>query len=369
MVVGVPREIKDHENRVAITPAVVEDLRRRGHTVLVESDAGLGSGIDDDEFAAAGAQITTSAKAWSADFVLKVKEPLPKEYAYLRREQILFTYLHLATAPQLVQQLLATGLTAIAYETVQLQSGELPLLTPMSEIAGRMAIQIGAQYLEKVHGGRGVLLGGIPGVPPAEVVIIGGGTVGANAARIALGMGAHVTLLDVNLNRLRYLADVLAGNLTTVMSNRQSVERSVRYADLLVGAVLIPGARTPRLVTEDLVRTMKPGSVIVDVAVDQGGCIETVDHPSTHSEPTYVKHGVLHYAVSNIPGAVPRTSTFALANATHNYVVELADRGLEALKRNPALAKGANIFRGAVVHQGVAAAHGLPCTPLQQLLV
>jgi alanine dehydrogenase len=368
MVVGMPKEIKDQENRMALTPAVIEELTQRGHEVVVEAGAGLGSGVSDQELAAAGASLATASEAWSADLILKVKEPLPEEYRFLRQDQILFTYLHLAAAPRLVQQLMNTGLTAIAYETVQLPSGELPLLTPMSEIAGRMAIQIGAQYLEKGHGGRGVLLGGIPGVPPAEVVILGGGTVGANAARIALGMGAHVTLLDLNVNRLRYLADVLAGNLTTVMSNRQSIERSVSYADLLVGAVLIPGARTPRLVTEAMVRNMRPGSVIVDVGVDQGGCIETIDRPSTHSEPTYIKYGVVHYAVSNIPGAVPRTSTFALANATQRYVIELADQGFDALRQNPTLAKGVNVFGGAVVHASVAAAHNLPCTPLHTLL-
>lgn len=371
MIIGVPEEIKQGENRVAMTPAGVEELTKSGHSVLVQRGAGAGSGIADEEYAAAGAALADDGRSVyeRADMVVKVKEPEPHEAQWLRPGQILFTYLHLAAVPELTRTLMERRVTAIGYETVQTDDGALPLLTPMSEVAGRMAVQIGAQLLEKTRGGRGVLLGGVPGVPPADVVIIGAGNVGAGAARITLGMGANVTLIDINIDRLRYLQETLHGNLITVMSNRFNIERAVEYADLLIGAVLVPGARAPRLVTEDMVKQMKPGSVIVDVAIDQGGCIETADRVTTHDQPTYVKHGVIHYAVSNMPGAVPRTSTMALTNATLPYVLKLANYGFEAAVRaDRALARGVNCFAGRVTQPGVAEAHGLEYTPLQELL-
>lgn len=372
MIIGVPKEIMDQENRVGMTPAGVEELVKRfGHRVLVQRGAGEGSGITDAEYASAGAEIVPdAAEVYSrAQLIVKVKEPLPAEYGHLREGQIVMTYLHLAAVPELTRLLVERGVVAIAYETIQKPDGSLPCLIPMSEVAGRMSVQIGAQHLEKAKGGRGVLLGGVPGVPPAEVVIIGAGTVGANAARVALGMGAHVTLIDINADRLRYLEDVLHGKLLTVMSNRLNIERAVGYADLLIGAVLVPGAKAPTLVTEEMVKKMKPGAVIVDVAVDQGGCIETVDRTTTHSSPTYVKHGVVHYAVPNMPGAVPRTSTYALTNATLPYILEVANRGYrDAARVNPALAKGFNVCHGRVVHRQVAMAHGLEYTPLEEVL-
>lgn len=356
---------------MAATPALAEELIKAGHTVLVETDAGSGGGILDDEYISAGAEIVKDREQLYArsDMILKVKEPLPDEVPLLRKGQILFAYLHLAPAEELTRALLERGVAAFAYETIQTPDGALPLLEPMSQIAGRMAVQIGAQFLERTRGGRGVLLGGVPGVPPAEVVIIGAGTVGANAARIALGMGAHVTLIDVRADRLRYLEEVLPGRLLTVMSNRYNIERAVHYADLLIGAVLIAGARAPRLVTADMVRAMKEGSVIIDVAVDQGGCVETVNRTTTHADPVYVQDGVLHYAVPNIPGAVPRTSTLALANVTQPYVLEIASKGYkEAVRSNPALARGLNVVNGQVVHPGVAEAHNLPCVPVEEAL-
>lgn len=371
MVIGVPTEIKEAEKRVAITPAGVEELTRAGNRVLVQKGAGVGSGLTDSEYAAAGATLVPDAATVyaEAELVLKVKEPLPEEYPKLREGQILFTYLHLAASRTLTEALRERRVTALAYETLQLADGSLPLLVPMSEVAGRMAVQVGAQFLEQPYGGRGVLLGGVPGVPPAEVVIIGGGTVGLNAARVAIGMGAHVTIIDANPVRLRYLDEILHGNVFTLMSNRYNIQRSVAYADLLVGAVLIAGAKAPRLVTEDIVRNMKPGAVIVDVAVDQGGCIETVDHATTHTDPVYVKHGVVHYAVSNMPGAVPRTSTYALTNATLPWVIRIAQRGLRAaLAESEPLQKAVNVMAGKVVHPAVAAAHGLEYTPLAEVL-
>jgi len=371
VIVGVPKEIKDHENRVGLTPAGVEELIGRGHEVIVESNAGLGSGLTDEDYRAVGARIAPRSDDIYADaeLIVKVKEPLDHEIAMMRDEQILMTYLHLAPNRGLTQALLKRKTIGIAYETIQLPTGALPCLTPMSEVAGRMAVQIGAQYLEEVFGGRGVLMGGVPGVPPAEVVIIGGGTVGTQAAKIALGMGAHVTVIDLNADRLRFLEETLHGNLTTVMSNRFNIERAVKYADLLIGAVLVAGARAPILVRESMVQQMKPGSVIIDVAVDQGGCIETVDRVTSHSDPVYVKHGVIHYAVPNIPGAVPRTSTYALTNATLPYVVEVATKGYrDAALSNPVLAKGYNLCRGEVVHEVVAKAHGMPYTPLERAL-
>ena len=368
-VIGVPREIKRHENRVALTPAGTHALVQAGHTVLIERGAGEGSGFRDEDYADAGAQLVPHPEAvWeAADLVLKVKEPLPEEYRFFRPGLTLFTYLHLAADEALTRALLDRGVTAIAYETVQRADGSLPLLTPMSEVAGRMAPQVGAHFLERAHGGRGVLLGGVPGVPPADVVIIGGGTVGRNAARIALGLGARVTVLDVRPEVLRWFDDVYGGRITTLMSNEYNIAHAVRRADLLIGAVLIPGARAPRLVTEAMVRSMKPGSVIVDVAVDQGGSIATIDRVTTHDAPTYERHGVVHYAVANMPGAVPRTSTLALTNATLPYVLDLARLGVEeAVRRDPALARGVNAYRGRLTHRAVAEAHRLPYTPLEE---
>ena len=361
MLVGVPREIKDGENRVAITPAGVSALRHHGHQVLVETGAGEGSGYGDAEYHDAGADIAaTAAEVFErAQLMLKVKEPLPPEYPLLRKDLVLFTYLHLASSEELTRSLLAAGITAIGYETVQTDSGSLPLLIPMSEVAGKMAVQVGARYLECDFGGRGTLLGGVPGVPPAEVVIIGCGVVGINAAKVAMGLGAHVTILDVDHERLRYLDDIMHGNVITVYSNPYSVGRAARYADLLVGAVLVAGARAPKLVTEDMVRGMKRGAVIVDVAVDQGGCVETI-RPTSHSNPVYTLHGVIHYGVPNIPAAVPRTATHALTNATLPYALDLADYGLdEALRRNAALRRGLNLRAGRVMHPAVAAAFGM----------
>ncbi|RDI96469.1 alanine dehydrogenase [Meiothermus sp. QL-1] len=361
MTIGVPREIKTLENRVALTPGGAASLVRRGHRVWVERGAGLGSGIPDAEYERAGAELVDQAEAWSADLVVKVKEPIAEEYRYLRKDLILFAYLHLAADEALTRALLQAGTTAIAYETVQLPDGTLPLLVPMSEVAGRMAPQVGAWALEKPHGGRGVLLGGVPGVAPASVVILGGGVVGTNAAKIALGMGAQVTVLDVSKSRLQYLDDVFGGRLITLASTEANIASSIRHADLLIGAVLIPGAKAPKLVTREMLATMKEGAVIVDVAVDQGGCVETI-RPTTHANPTYVVDGVVHYGVANMPGAVPRTSTFALTNQTLPYLLRLAEKGLEALKEDPALLQGLNTHQGHLTCRGVAEAFALPYT-------
>lgn len=371
MIIGVPKEIKNNENRVAITPAGVAAFVKAGHRVWVQAAAGLGSGITDDEFAAAGAEIAAEAKKVfsSADMIVKVKEPLPEEYDLFREGQILYTYLHLAPEPELTKALLEKKVVGIAYETVQLANGSLPLLVPMSEVAGRMSIQIGARFLEKPHGGKGVLLGGVPGVPAADVVIIGGGVVGTNAAKMAMGMGAQVTIIDRSAERLRYLDDLFGGRIKTLMSNSFNIEQAVRYADLLVGAVLIPGARAPHLVTEAMVRQMKPGSVVVDVAVDQGGSVETIDRVTTHDNPVYVKHGIVHYAVANMPGAVARTSTFALTNVTLEYGLEIANKGyLQAIQESPALALGVNVINGKVTYQAVAKALNLEYTPLAEAM-
>ncbi|MER3453087.1 MAG: alanine dehydrogenase, partial [Acidimicrobiia bacterium] len=327
MVIGVPAEIKEGENRVALTPDGVVELVAHGHTVLVEHGAGEGSAIPDGEFTRAGARIVTADDAWGGDLVVKVKEPLPSEVVHLRRDLVLFTYLHLAAHPEVADALLAAGTTAIAYETVQLGNGTLPLLAPMSEVAGRMAIQIGAHFLERDHGGRGVLLGGAPGVRPARVVVIGAGNVGWNAAWIAQGMEAEVVLLDRNIDRLRFVDQIHRGRIMTLASNRGTLERAVSEADLVVGAVLVPGGRAPTVVTESMLRSMKPGAVVVDVAIDQGGCVEGI-RETTHAAPVYERHGVLHYAVANIPGAVPHTSTYALTNATLPYVLALAEFGV-----------------------------------------
>lgn len=358
MKVGIPKEIKDNEYRVAITPSGVQALVAHGHQVMVEHNAGLGSTFTDEDYHAAGAKLVDSADEVFAqsDMILKVKEPQPSECVKLRENQLLFTYLHLAASRELTEGVMKSGCNAIAYETIQMPNGSLPLLTPMSEIAGRMSVQVGAQYLEKRNGGRGVLMGGVSGVPSANVVIIGGGVTGTQAAKVALGMGAFVTILDRNLDRLRYLDDVLQGRFETVASDIGSISRSVRFADLLVGAVLIPGAKAPTLVTEDMVKTMKEGSVIVDISIDQGGCVETI-LPTSHSDPVYTKHGVLHYGVTNMPGAVPRTSTYALTNATLPYALHLADHGFPAaLENNQPLRHGVNIERGRLAHPVLAQA-------------
>jgi len=371
MIVGVPKEIKDHEFRVGLTPAGAAALVRAGHRVVVETGAGLGSGIDDADYAAAGAVLAASnAGVWEqADMVVKVKEPLPPEYGLFREGQILFTYLHLAPEPELTRALLGKRVAGVAYETIQTDRGALPLLIPMSEVAGRMAVQIGAHYLEKQYGGRGVLLGGVPGVLPGRVAVIGGGTVGTNAAKMAVGMGAQVTIVDKNADRLRYLDDIFGARVMTCMADGHSIRDAVREADLVVGAVLIPGARAPKLVTADMVRSMRPGAVIVDVAIDQGGCVETADRVTTHSDPVYEKFGVIHYAVANIPGAVARTSTFALTNATTPYALKLAGLGLAgAVREDPALARGVNVLDGHVTHAAVAQALGLPYRPLSELI-
>jgi alanine dehydrogenase len=375
MIVSVPREIKDNEYRVAMTPGGVRQLVESGHEVWVEAGAGEGSGFPDAQYRASGARVVSdNADAWSAELVVKVKEPQPSEYAFLRPDLTLFTYLHLAANEQLTHEMMARGLTGIAYETVELGAeaghprGHLPLLTPMSEIAGRMSIQIGAHYMEKMNGGRGKLMGGVAGVRPADVVIVGAGVVGTNAAQVALGMGAHVILIDINLDRLRYLHEVMGGRLTTLSSNPLSIAQAVQRADLLVGAVLVKGARAPRLVTREMIGTMAPGSVVIDVAVDQGGCVET-SHPTTHSDPTFLVDRVVHYCVANMPGAVPRTSTYALSNATLPYVAKLADMGIEAaIRADPALVRGVNTYEGKITYRSVAQAFGLEYTALQALL-
>ena len=362
MIIGLPKEIKDSENRVGMTPGAVSSLTRRHHRVLVETGAGLGSSIADQEYRDAGAEIVSNAAdAWSADMVVKVKEPLATEYPYLRAGLLLFTYLHLAADENLTRAMLESGVTGIAYETVETAGRRLPLLMPMSEVAGRMATQVGASYLESHHGGRGVLMGGVPGVAPADVVILGGGTVGANAAKIAVGMGAQVTVLDLNHDRLQYLDDIFGGRLQTRTSNEYSIEETVFEADLVIGAILIPGGRAPWLITRDMLPHMRDGSVIIDVAVDQGGCVET-SRPTTHSNPTFVIDGVLHYCVANMPGAVPRTSTFALANQTMSYALELANRGLDAVRESQPLRHGLNTHRGKLTHAAVAQAFGLAYT-------
>ena len=358
MHVGLPKEIKVKENRVALTPGGVATLVRRGHRVTVERGAGVGSGLPDHEYEQAGATLGTAADAWGAEMVVKVKEPVQSEYGYLRDDLLLFTYLHLAADRPLTDALMQAGTTAVAYETVQLADGSLPLLTPMSEVAGRLSVQAGAYHLQKPVGGKGVLLGGVPGVQPGHVTIVGGGVVGTNAAKMAMGLGAKVTILDVSHRRLTYLDDVFFGKLTTMMSSEANLRALLPTTDLLIGAVLIPGAKAPHLVTRDMLGLMEPGSVIVDVAVDQGGCVETI-HPTTHDEPTYVVDDVVHYGVANMPGAVPRTSTFALTNATFPYVLALAERGVGALKRDPALAAGLNTHRGQLTYAAVAEAFGL----------
>lgn len=360
MKIGVPKEIKNNEYRVAMVPAGVKALVDAGHQVMVQAGAGVGSGLEDAAYQAAGATMIASAEeVWtSAEMIVKVKEPLPEEYDLIQENQIIYTYFHLAAVPDLAQVLLDKKVTAVAYETIQTDDGRLPLLEPMSEVAGRMAIQCGAHALERPQGGRGVLLGGVPGVDRAEVVIIGAGVVGINALKMAVGMGARVTILDVNLNRLRYLDDVFGNQITTLYSNHTNLKQSIANADLVVGAILIAGARAPHLVTEDDLRTMRDGSVIVDVAVDQGGCVAT-SRPTSHENPTFVVHGVVHYCVANMPGAVSRTSTFALTNTTIGYALKLANKGpIQAASQDPALALGFNTYQGACTHKAVAESLG-----------
>ncbi|NUQ19666.1 MAG: alanine dehydrogenase [Gemmatimonadaceae bacterium] len=362
MKIGVPKEIKTNENRVALVPAGAEGLVDAGHSVLVEKGAGEGSGFSDDLYVKAGAKIAPdAATVWKeSDMIMKVKEPIEKEWPHMKRDQLIFTYFHFAADEKLTKAHIASGATCIAYETVELPSRELPLLTPMSEVAGRMAVQEGAKYLEKIFGGRGVLLGGVPGVLPAKVVILGGGVVGINAAKMAAGMGAHVVILDLSLERLRYLSDVMPANVQLLHSNRFAILEQIVDADLVVGGVLVPGAKAPKLIRREDLKTMRQGSVIVDVAVDQGGCVETIK-PTTHENPTYVIDGVIHYGVANMPGAVPRTSTFALTNATLPYALQLANKGWkQALKDNPALLKGLNMVGGKVTYPAVGEAFGIP---------
>jgi len=371
MQIGVPKEIKAQENRVAMTPAGVDALVREGHEVFIERSAGLGSGFTDAQYEQTGAKILDAAKAVydTAQMILKVKEPLKPEFDLLREGQILFTYLHLAPDPGQTQALLDKKVIGIAYETVQLDNGALPLLAPMSEVAGKMSIQVGAHLLESVNGGRGMLLGGVPGVEKAKVTVVGGGNVGINAVKMAVGMGAQVTVLDISPARLAYLDDVFDSRVLTLMSNPLNIEKSVEDADLVVGAVLIPGARAPKLVKEYMVKQMRTGSVLVDVAIDQGGSIETIDRVTTHLNPYFIKYGVVHYSVANMPGAVPRTSTFALTNATLPYALKLANAGApKALREDRALMRGLNVYKGALTCRAVADAQARPCTPAEALL-
>ncbi|WP_213654524.1 alanine dehydrogenase [Paenibacillus vini] len=370
MIIGVPKETKNNEHRVGMTPGSVVSYVQAGHQVLVESGAGEGIGFGDQDYEAAGARIVpTAAEAWAAEMVVKVKEPIPEEFGYFREGLILFTYLHLAPEPELTKALVERGVTAIAYETIQLDDGRLPLLMPMSEVAGRMSIQIGAHFLEKAHGGKGLLLGGVPGVEPGKVTVIGGGIVGTNAARMAVGLGAEVTIIDLSAERLRQIDEMFMGRVKTLISNPFNIAQAVQRADLLIGAVLIPGARAPRLVTEDMVKAMSPGSVIVDVAIDQGGSIATIDRITTHDQPVYEKHGVIHYAVANMPGAVARTSTIALTNVTTPYGLQIAGKGIrQAALGNKALAKGINVMAGQVTYPAVAEAQGIKAADIFTLL-
>jgi alanine dehydrogenase len=370
MIIGVPKEIKDNENRVAVTPGGVREYVANGHTVLVEQSAGAGSGFTDDEYTAAGAQLVATHEDVFArsEMIIKVKEPIEPEYPLLREGQILYAYLHLAAEEELTKVLVNQKVNSLAYETVQMTDRSLPLLAPMSEVAGRMATQVGAQYLTKTHGGRGLLLGGVPGVAPAKVAVIGGGIVGTNSAQMALGLGAEVTILDVSMDRLRYLDQVLHGRLRTMASNKGNLEDVVAESDLVIGAVLIPGAKAPKLVTREMVGRMNDGAVMVDVAIDQGGCIETMK-PTTHSAPTFLEQGVVHYGVTNMPGAVPRTSTIALSNVTLQYGLKLANKGFDdAVKSDLALALGVNTYDGHVTYESVAAAFNMPYTSLDRVI-
>ncbi|CCG99608.1 alanine dehydrogenase [Fibrella aestuarina BUZ 2] len=370
MVIGVPKEIKNNENRVALTPAGVAELRKHGHTVYVQVNAGVGSGFEDGEYIAAGAQMlpTIEDVYGIAEMIMKVKEPIAQEYNLIKENQLLFTYFHFASSEELTHAMIERKAICLAYETVEKTDRSLPLLVPMSEVAGRMAIQEGAKYLEKPQKGRGILLGGVPGVKPAKVLVLGGGIVGTQAARMAAGLGAHVTLMDISLPRLRYLADVMPANVDTMMSNDYNIREEVQQADLIVGAVLIPGAKAPHLVTRDMLKLMRPGTVLVDVAVDQGGCIETC-RPTTHEDPTYVIDDVVHYCVANMPGAVPYTSTVALTNATLPYALQLANKGWQqACRDNAELRLGLNVVGGKIVYKGVADAFGLPLTTVDDVM-
>ncbi|MEW8986822.1 MAG: alanine dehydrogenase [Bacillus sp. (in: firmicutes)] len=370
MRIGIPKEIKNNENRVAITPAGVLNLRKNNHVILVENNAGIGSGFTNDDYVKVGATIVaSSAEAWAAEMVMKVKEPLPSEYGYFREDLILFTYLHLAPEPELTKALVDNKVIGIAYETVQLPNGSLPLLTPMSEVAGRMAPQVGAQFLEKVNGGKGILLSGVPGVSRGEVTIIGGGVAGTNAAKVAIGLGAKVTIIDLNPERLRQLDDMFGHNVSTLISNPFNIAEAVAKSDLVIGAVLIPGAKAPKLVSEEMIQRMSSGSVVVDIAIDQGGIFATTDRVTTHEQPTYEKHGVVHYAVANMPGAVPRTSTIALTNVTVPYALQIANKGYKkACTENPALLKGINTLKGCVTYKAVAEALQYPYCDAMELL-
>lgn len=369
MIIGIPKEIKNNENRVAITPAGVDAFLRDGHTVLVETQAGMGSSFTDQDYVDAGAKIVeTAEEAWAAEMVMKVKEPIASEFTYFREGLILFTYLHLAAEPELAKELTEKQVIAIAYETVSVNR-TLPLLTPMSEVAGRMAAQVGAQFLEKIYGGQGILLSGVPGVQRGKVTIVGGGVAGTNAAKMAIGLGAQVTVLDLNPERLRQLDDIFGNDVTTLISNPFNIAESVRDADLVIGAVLIPGAKAPKLVTEEMVKSMKTGAVVVDIAIDQGGIFETSDRITTHDDPTYVKHGVVHYAVANMPGAVPRTSTIALTNVTMTYALQIANKGVKnAILSNPALKLGLNTANGGITYEAVAKDLGYDYTPAEEAL-
>lgn len=370
MKIGIPKEIKPNENRISLVPAGAAALVSEGHTVIVETDAGLGSDFTDAQYLAAGAQIAKDADAvWAAaDLIVKVKEPIAPEWKRIKPGQVIFTYFHFAANESVTRAHIASGAVCIAYETVELPSGELPLLTPMSEVAGRMAVQEGAKYLENLYGGRGILLSGVPGVPPAKVVIIGGGVVGVNAAKIAAGMGAHVVILDLSLERLRYLSDVMPANVQLIFSDRHNLLDQIAAADLVIGAVLVHGAVAPKLIRREDLARMQPGAVIVDVSIDQGGCVETM-HPTTHENPTFIVDGIVHYGVANMPGGVPLTSTLALTNATLPYVLQLANRGYrQALEESPALLKGLNIIGGKITHKKVAEAFGLQHHPAGSLI-
>jgi len=370
MIIGIPKEIKNNENRVSLTPAGAMELTKRNHTVYVQSTAGLGSGFEDSDYVDAGAQILPSIEEVYAiaEMIIKVKEPIASEYKLIKKDQLLFTYFHFASYQPLTEAMIENGSVCLAYETVTADDNSLPLLVPMSEVAGRMSIQEGAKYLEKPEGGRGILLGGVPGVPPAKVMILGGGIVGTQAAKMAAGLGANVTILDINLNRLRYLSDVMPANVGTRFSNEYNIRHMITNHDLIVGAVLIPGAKAPSLITRDMLKTMRPGTVLVDVAVDQGGCIETCK-PTTHEDPTYVVDGIVHYCVANMPGAVPYTSTIALTNATLPYAIKLADKGWkQACKEDAHLKNGLNVVQGKVVHKGVSDAFGDPLSDVNDCL-
>lgn len=369
MIVGIPKEIKDQEYRVAVVPSGVRQLVQHGHKVIVETNAGVGSGFTDEQYINEGAEIAQTPQEVfeRAEMIIKVKEPLKPEFPMIKSSHIIFTYFHFASSRELTENMMKTGAVAIAYETVETQDGQLPLLTPMSEVAGRLAIQEGCKYLERPFGGRGVLLGGVPGVEPANVLIIGGGTVGTNAAKMAAGLGAKVTILDISIERLRYLNDIMPPNVHTMISNEYNIREKLKEADLVIGAVLIPGARAPRIITRDMLKLMKPGSVIVDVSIDQGGCIETA-RPTTHSSPIYEEEGVIHYCVANMPGAVSRTSTIALTNVTLPYALYIADKGFPACVEDPAIAKGVNMVGGKITYKPVAEAFDMEYVPLKEAL-